>query len=162
MSWPRTIDSGRSVSTFRSPRLSAWAIVRLSGAAGSGSHPKGGGAGAKSPSSMPAGSGRRTAIATLTHSSTNAPISASTESTRPAPATAASDILNPGRGGMLFVLLALTPGTDVMAHLAGFASGVLLGALLSLIPEVSQTPKTNLFCGFLFALLVVVPWWLAL
>jgi rhomboid protease GluP len=65
-------------------------------------------------------------------------------------------------GVMLFVLLALTPGTDVMAHLAGFASGVLLGALLSLIPEVSQKPKTNLFCGFLFALLVVVPWWLAL
>ena len=42
------------------------------------------------------------------------------------------------------------------------ACGVLMGALLSLVPEVAQKPKTNLFCGLLFTLLVVVPWWLAL
>ena len=65
-------------------------------------------------------------------------------------------------GVMLFVLLALTPGTDVMAHLGGFACGVLLGALLNLLPEVPQMPKTNLLSGLLFALLVIVPWWLAL
>ncbi len=65
-------------------------------------------------------------------------------------------------GVMLFVLLALTPGTDVMAHLAGFGSGLALGALLSLLPAVAQMPKTNLLSGLLFALLVIVPWWVAL
>ena len=65
-------------------------------------------------------------------------------------------------GVMLFVLMALTPGTDVMAHLAGFASGLVLGALLSRIPAAAQMPRTNLVSGSLFALLVVVPWWLAL
>jgi membrane associated rhomboid family serine protease len=65
-------------------------------------------------------------------------------------------------GVMLFVLLALAPGTDVMAHLGGFAGGVLLGALLSLVPEVAQKPRTNVFSGLLFTLLVVAPWWLAL
>jgi membrane associated rhomboid family serine protease len=65
-------------------------------------------------------------------------------------------------GVMLFVLLALTPGTDVMAHLGGFACGVLLGALLNLLPEVPQMPKLNLLSGLLFALMVIVPWWLAL
>ena len=65
-------------------------------------------------------------------------------------------------GVMLFVLLALTPGTDVLAHLGGFACGLALGALLSLIPGVAQMPKTNLLSGLVFALLVIVPWWLAL
>jgi membrane associated rhomboid family serine protease len=65
-------------------------------------------------------------------------------------------------GVMLFVLLAVTPGTDVIAHLGGFASGLVLGALLSLIPTVAQMPKANLLSGTLFALLVIVPWWLAL
>jgi rhomboid protease GluP len=65
-------------------------------------------------------------------------------------------------GVMLFVLLALTPGTDVMAHLGGFVSGVSLGVLLSLIPDVAHKPLTNLLCGGLFALLVVMPWWSAL
>ena len=65
-------------------------------------------------------------------------------------------------GIMLFVLLALTPGTDVMAHLGGFVSGLGLGALLNLVPAIAQKPKTNVFSGLLFALLVTVPWWLAL
>ncbi len=65
-------------------------------------------------------------------------------------------------GVMLFALLALTPGTDVVAHLGGFGCGVLLGALLSLIPRSAQMLKSNLLSGFLFALLVIVPWWLAL
>ncbi|MCX6926789.1 MAG: rhomboid family intramembrane serine protease [Verrucomicrobia bacterium] len=65
-------------------------------------------------------------------------------------------------GIMLFVLFALTPGTDVMAHLGGFASGLILGALLSLVPEVAHRPRTNLLCGFLFAIMVILPWWLAL
>jgi hypothetical protein len=63
---------------------------------------------------------------------------------------------------MLFALLALTPGTDVMAHLGGFASGLLLGALFNLVPSVAQKPAANLLGGLVFTLLVVVPWWLAL
>jgi membrane associated rhomboid family serine protease len=65
-------------------------------------------------------------------------------------------------GVMLFVLLALTPGTDILAHLAGFVSGLVLGVLLTRIPKLAHMPKTNLLTGFLFALLVIVPWWLAL
>ena len=65
-------------------------------------------------------------------------------------------------GVMLFVLLALTPGTDVVAHAGGFASGLLLGALLSLVPQTAHRPGTNLMCGLLFTVLVILPWWLAL
>ncbi|HOX56495.1 MAG TPA: rhomboid family intramembrane serine protease [Candidatus Paceibacterota bacterium] len=65
-------------------------------------------------------------------------------------------------GVMLFVLLALTPGTDVMAHLGGFVCGLLLGALLNLCPSVAQKSNANLVGGLAFALLIIVPWWLAL
>ena len=65
-------------------------------------------------------------------------------------------------GVMLFVLLGLTPGTDVLAHFGGFATGLLLGGLLALVPDVAQKAAANLVCGLLFALLVIVPWWLAL
>jgi membrane associated rhomboid family serine protease len=65
-------------------------------------------------------------------------------------------------GVMLFALLALTPGTDVMAHLGGFVSGLLLGALFNLVPSLAQKPAANLLGGLVFALLVIAPWWLAL
>lgn len=65
-------------------------------------------------------------------------------------------------GVMLFVLMGLTPGTDVLAHAGGFASGLLLGALLTLVPGIAQMARTNFLCGLVFAFLVVVPWWLAL
>jgi rhomboid protease GluP len=65
-------------------------------------------------------------------------------------------------GVMLFVLLGLTPGTDVLAHFGGFATGLLLGGLLALVPGLAQKARTNFVCGLLFALLVIVPWWLAL
>jgi membrane associated rhomboid family serine protease len=65
-------------------------------------------------------------------------------------------------GVMLFVLLGLTPGTNIVAHLGGFISGLLLGGLLLLIPDFSTKPTVNLACGLIFALLVIVPWWLAL
>jgi rhomboid protease GluP len=65
-------------------------------------------------------------------------------------------------GLMLFVLLGLTPGTDILAHFGGFASGLLLGGLLDLIPRLAQRNKANLLCGFLFALLAIVPWCVAL
>jgi hypothetical protein len=63
---------------------------------------------------------------------------------------------------MLFALLALTPGTDVMAHLGGFLCGLLLGLMLSLVPEIAHKPRANLLTGLLFAILVIVPWWLVL
>jgi rhomboid protease GluP len=65
-------------------------------------------------------------------------------------------------GVMLFALLALTPGTDVMAHLGGFVCGLLLGALFNVLPSIAQKPVANLLGGLAFALLVVLPWWLAL
>ena len=65
-------------------------------------------------------------------------------------------------GLMLFVLLALTPGTDVIAHLGGFVSGAVLGAALTLARKVTQSPLANVVCGFLFTALVVIPWWAAL
>jgi rhomboid protease GluP len=65
-------------------------------------------------------------------------------------------------GVMLFVLLGLTPGTDVLAHAGGFACGLILGTLLSLIPGLPQSTGMNLVSGLTFALLAVVPWWHAL
>lgn len=65
-------------------------------------------------------------------------------------------------GIMLFVLFGLSPDTDVLAHLGGFLSGVILGSLLLLLPSVTQSKWTNLFGGLLFCILSIVPWWLAL
>jgi membrane associated rhomboid family serine protease len=65
-------------------------------------------------------------------------------------------------GFMLFVLLGLTPGTDVLAHLGGFIGGVFLGGLVSW--ALARGPKrwADLVAGVLFAMCVIVPWWLAL
>ena len=66
-------------------------------------------------------------------------------------------------GGILsFVLLGLSPGTDVIAHLGGFISGILLGSMLSLMPRFAHRPWVNLVAGFLFAALVTLPWLWAL
>jgi rhomboid protease GluP len=65
-------------------------------------------------------------------------------------------------GVMLFVLLGLKPGSDVVAHLGGFVSGVALGAMLSPFPNAAQRPLLNLLAGLGFAALVVATWALAL
>jgi len=65
-------------------------------------------------------------------------------------------------GLMLFILLGLTPGTDIFAHLGGFISGMLLGALAALVPNLARQPGLNLLSGFVFASLVVCPWWCAM
>jgi membrane associated rhomboid family serine protease len=65
-------------------------------------------------------------------------------------------------GLMLFILLGVAPGTDILAHLGGFISGILLGSLASLVPKLVQKPGINLASGLAFALLVAWPWWLAL
>ncbi len=65
-------------------------------------------------------------------------------------------------GILLFVFLGVSPGTDVVAHLGGFISGLLLGSLLTLAPRFIHRPRINLVAGILFAALVILPWWWAL
>lgn len=67
-----------------------------------------------------------------------------------------------GGGVMLFILLGLTPGTDVMAHLGGFISGLIIGWLLLLVPATSRKSSLNLLAALIFTLLVIIPWYLAL
>jgi rhomboid protease GluP len=65
-------------------------------------------------------------------------------------------------GLMLFVLLGLSPGTYVQAHLGGFASGLVLGTLLIFLGSLAGKTLVNFGCGLIFTLLVLVPWWMAL
>ncbi|MDD5141589.1 MAG: rhomboid family intramembrane serine protease [Verrucomicrobiales bacterium] len=65
-------------------------------------------------------------------------------------------------GLMLFVFLGTSPGTDVVAHLGGFITGLLLGSLLALAPRLVHQPWVNLAAAILFVALVILPWWLAL
>jgi membrane associated rhomboid family serine protease len=65
-------------------------------------------------------------------------------------------------GGLLFVLLGLSPGTDVLAHLGGFISGLLIGCLLLFFPRCQNRGAVNLLAGLVFAFLAVCAWWLAL
>lgn len=65
-------------------------------------------------------------------------------------------------GAMLFVLLGLTPGTDVVAHFGGFVCGLALGGLIGALRKVFKGPVANLVCGLIFLLLVLWPWWLAM
>jgi rhomboid protease GluP len=65
-------------------------------------------------------------------------------------------------GVLLFVLLGLTPGTDIVAHLGGFVCGLGIGAVLSPVPELARKGRANLAGGLMFTVLVVWPWWRAL
>ncbi len=65
-------------------------------------------------------------------------------------------------GVMLFALLGLAPETDVLAHFGGFLGGLVIGIPLNLRPALAREAKINMICGFVFAALVVLPWWLAL
>jgi len=65
-------------------------------------------------------------------------------------------------GCFLFILLGLSPGTDVLAHFGGFVSGVLLGFGATRFPALAHNAKANLACGLAFVLLVVCPWLMAL
>jgi rhomboid protease GluP len=65
-------------------------------------------------------------------------------------------------GVMLFVLLGLSPDSDVVAHVGGFVSGMVLRGVLAMTPNLAQKPKADVLSGFVFSLLVVWPWWLAL
>jgi membrane associated rhomboid family serine protease len=65
-------------------------------------------------------------------------------------------------GVMLLVLLGFDPSSDVLVHIGGFVSGLVLGALLLLVPRISESKIANVFAGLLFCLLVICPWWQAL
>ncbi len=65
-------------------------------------------------------------------------------------------------GGMLFLLLGAGPGTDLVAHLGGFISGIALGIVLRLIQQVPPNPVVDFFAGAIISSLVVLAWWLAL
>jgi len=65
-------------------------------------------------------------------------------------------------GLMLFVLVGLSPGSYVQAHLGGFASGLGLGAFLAFLPSLAGKTWIDSGCGLVFTLLVLLPWWLAL
>lgn len=64
-------------------------------------------------------------------------------------------------GTMLFVLLGLGPGTDVMAHFGGFVSGFLLGRAGAWLRYKPESGPINVAAGILFALLTLGPWLLA-
>lgn len=65
-------------------------------------------------------------------------------------------------GVLLFVFLGTSPGTDVVAHLGGFISGLLIGSSLAFAPRLVHRPRINLAAAILFAALVILPWWFAL
>jgi rhomboid protease GluP len=65
-------------------------------------------------------------------------------------------------GIMLFALLGLSPGSDVLAHFGGFTSGLALGGLLLIAPRLRQNTIANIITGLAFCALVVLPWWFAL
>ncbi len=66
-------------------------------------------------------------------------------------------------GVLLLVLLGFSPGTDIVAHLAGFGWGALFGFLLTLLPQkLLQRPAVNRVAELVCAALVILTWWLAL
>ena len=67
-----------------------------------------------------------------------------------------------GGGAMLFALLGLSPDSDVLAHLGGFVSGMVLGGVLLLAPRVCRSTAANVVAGIVFCALVILPWWAAL
>jgi hypothetical protein len=68
-------------------------------------------------------------------------------------------------GCLLLVLLGVSPqsNVDVLAHVAGFATGLLLGAGLAFVPpRLVHNAWVNRFALALTLALVLVPWWFAL
>ena len=65
-------------------------------------------------------------------------------------------------GVLIFVMIGVNPETDVVAHLGGFVTGWLLGLVLARVSRFTHRPKVNLAAGILYALLIIIPWFLAL
>ncbi len=64
-------------------------------------------------------------------------------------------------GVMLFVLLGMSPNSDVMAHFGGFAAGLAIGIVLTLAQRWIEGASANLFSTAGFATLVIWTWALA-
>lgn len=65
-------------------------------------------------------------------------------------------------GTMLFILFGLAPGTDVVAHLGGFLSGITLGFVAGPLLRMRERAWLSSLAGAAFVLLTSLPWWLAL
>jgi membrane associated rhomboid family serine protease len=65
-------------------------------------------------------------------------------------------------GVLLFILLGVAPDTDIVAHGGGFLGGIGVGLMCARVPGLPRMAAVNFFCASLFALLVLLPWWLAL
>ena len=64
-------------------------------------------------------------------------------------------------GAMLLVLFGFDPSSDVLAHVGGFGSGLILGALFPSTNRLTRSKFWNFCAGLTFCLLVIYPWWLA-
>lgn len=66
-------------------------------------------------------------------------------------------------GFLLFVLFGFSPGSDIIAHLGGFAAGLVFGAVLSLTPEGRlHRKRINVSAAVLLGTIIAVTWALAL
>jgi membrane associated rhomboid family serine protease len=66
-------------------------------------------------------------------------------------------------GLLLLVLWGFNPTTDVIAHIGGFLTGILLGGLLALFPaKLIESKLANRAAALVFATLVIGTWLLAL
>ena len=65
-------------------------------------------------------------------------------------------------GVMLFVLLGVSPGTDVAAHFGGFLAGIGLGFTLTVCHRVVTGPMANLAAVLILYGVMMWTWWLAL
>jgi rhomboid protease GluP len=65
-------------------------------------------------------------------------------------------------GIMLFVWFGLAPGSDVVAHLGGFFTGLLGGTAMAFAPRLARRPWVNLVTALLWVALVLWTWALAL
>lgn len=67
-----------------------------------------------------------------------------------------------GGGVMLFALLGLSPGTDIVAHAGVYGGGLLLGAVMARHLEFARHVFTNVIAAVLALGLTMLTWWLAL
>ena len=64
-------------------------------------------------------------------------------------------------GVLLFALFGLSPEADVIAHVGGFVTGLLLGGMLLSLPAGWLNPQTDRAAGLIFCALLILTSWLA-
>lgn len=66
-------------------------------------------------------------------------------------------------GILLFVLVGMSPTSDVPAHAGGFLAGLLFGALLARLPRTAiRCARWNFLAGFAYSAIVILAWLWAL